>query len=497
VRKVIDDQMKLGEVDISGIEFDLKSRDEIPKLLMGLQAVYCNIEIREKVFKILEDTIPQKISIKTGRRGMDLWKILVLGTLRLNCNWDYDKVKEMADNHATLREMLGHVRWIDTVKYPLQTIKDNIHLFTPEILDRINKVVADYGHSLHKKKAEELKGRCDSFVVKSNVHFPTDTNLLYDAIRKSVELIASVCSNLNMTTWRQSKSMLKKLKKALRKFQKMKHSNSKDETKKKKRSDEIKEACRLFMRECEVLLNRVLLDMAYLRNSGVDPKLEAVFAQIIKFIEHAERQLDQIQRRIINGEKIPHDEKVFSIFEDYTQWLVKGKAGVPAELGLNVCIIEDQFGFILNHRVMFEENDKFVAVPFTTETKDLFPNLKSCSYDKGFWTPANCDTLKNVIDNPILPKIGRLSKKDRERESTEMFSKGRKKHSAVESGINALENHGLDRCPDRGLKAFYRYISLAVLSRNLQVLGNLIQQRELTKKKRSEKMKQVKSKLAA
>ena len=95
MRKVIDVQMKLGEVDISLIKFDLRSRDEIPKLLMGLQAVYCNKEMREKVFEILEETIPKKISKTTGRRGMDLWKILVLGTLRLNCNWDFDKVKEI------------------------------------------------------------------------------------------------------------------------------------------------------------------------------------------------------------------------------------------------------------------------------------------------------------------------------------------------------------------------------------------------------------------
>jgi len=67
----------------------------------------------------------------------------------------------------------------------------------------------------------------------------------------------------------------------------------------------------------------------------------------------------------------------------------------------------------------------------------------------------------------------------------------------VESGINALENHGLDICPDRGLKAFKRYISFAVLARNIQILGNIIQEKEIMRKKRSERMKQVKRKLAA
>ena len=152
MRKIIDNQMKIGEVDISGIEFDLKSRDEIPKLLMGLQAIYCNKEIRDKVFNVLKNAMPKNISMTTGRHGMELWKILVLGTLRLNCNWDFDKLKEIADNHATLREMLGHVKWLDTTKYPLQTLKDNISLFSPEILEEINTIVIDYGHCILKKK---------------------------------------------------------------------------------------------------------------------------------------------------------------------------------------------------------------------------------------------------------------------------------------------------------------------------------------------------------
>ena len=66
-----------------------------------------------------------------------------------------------------------------------------------------------------------------------------------------------------------------------------------------------------------------------------------------------------------------------------------------------------------------------------------------------------------------MPKNGKLPLQDKEYVLADDFKKVRKKHSAVESGINALENHGLDRCPDKGLKAFKRYISFAVLARNL------------------------------
>ena len=153
MRKVIDEQMRFGRVDISTIGFDLRSRDEIPKLLMGLQYVYCTDEIRGEVFQILQEMVPAGTDPENGRPGMELWKILVLGTLRLNCNWDYDKVKEIADNHKTLRLMLGHSDgWEDEYLYPIQTIRDNVSLFTPEILDRINEVVVKGGHKLVKKK---------------------------------------------------------------------------------------------------------------------------------------------------------------------------------------------------------------------------------------------------------------------------------------------------------------------------------------------------------
>jgi hypothetical protein len=89
--------------------------------------------------------------MKNGRPGMELWKILVMGTIRLNCNWDYDKLKEIVDNHKTIRMMLGHPDFSDEYRYPMQTLEDNLRLFTPEILKQINEIVVRRGHNLIKK----------------------------------------------------------------------------------------------------------------------------------------------------------------------------------------------------------------------------------------------------------------------------------------------------------------------------------------------------------
>jgi len=109
MRRAKERQMKIGQVPIAKIQFDLRSRDEIPKILIGL-------------------------------------------TVRLSCNWDYDKLTEIVNNHKTLRLMLGHSDFGDESRYALQTLKDNVSLFTPEALDRINQIVVEHGHELIGKK---------------------------------------------------------------------------------------------------------------------------------------------------------------------------------------------------------------------------------------------------------------------------------------------------------------------------------------------------------
>jgi hypothetical protein len=141
---------------------------------------------------------------------MDLWNILVLGAIRLNCNRDYDKVHDIANNHRVIREFMGHTIFEFDQRYGLQTIKDNVNLLTPRILEKINQVVVKYGHTIigHCDR-EPLNGRCDSFVVETNVHFPTDINLLRDAVRKVIELVSKLCDEIGITEWRQHKHLLK------------------------------------------------------------------------------------------------------------------------------------------------------------------------------------------------------------------------------------------------------------------------------------------------
>jgi IS5 family transposase len=116
-----------------------------------LQYIYTEQRLRDQIFAILQQLSPIEIATDVGRPGMDWWKILVLGSLRLNLNCDFDRLHELANEHRTIREMLGHGFCDSDKQYSLQAIKDNVQLFTPSILDEINQVVVNAGLGLKKK----------------------------------------------------------------------------------------------------------------------------------------------------------------------------------------------------------------------------------------------------------------------------------------------------------------------------------------------------------
>lgn len=491
MRSFLVPQLKIGHTPIDEIKFDTASRDELPKLLIGLQAIYKNKTVMGKIGQSLQKLIPPAIDPTKGRKGMDLWKILVLGLVRLCCNFDYDKLKEIADNHLKLRLMLGHTTMDLEDVYPLQTLKDNLRRFTTDVIDEINVILVQFGHQILGLNDSTIKAACDSYVVETHVHFPTDINLLWDALRKTITLTMRLCDDLDIMGWREGFNNLRKIKKLFLKVQRMKHSSSKDAAKKQERRELIINIHLAYLNMAQSVVDKAMATLEDIATHDIIIDLRIKY--VIKFVEHAEHQIDLIRRRVVNGETIPHHEKVFSIFQEHTEWINKGKAGKPVELGLRVCIVKDQFGLILHHRVMQHETDDKVAVPVIEEILKDFPNLGSCSFDKGFHSPGNQEKLAKILNQVFMPRKGRLSAINKAIEQSPEFKEARRKHSSVESSISALENHGLDRCRDHGLHGFKRYVGLGILARNMQLIGHVLQQKELKKeqKKRAKRHLQM------
>jgi len=209
------------------------------------------------------------------------------------------------------------------------------------------------------------------------------------------------------------------------------------------------------------------------------------YLQLKDFLKLLDKHIDLLERRVLKGEKIPHEEKIFSIFERYTEWINKGKLYPSVELGKKVLITTDGNGLIVDYQVMENLSDSESVDELIKRMSLKYEKISSWSFDKGFYSKGNKDKLSKVVENPVLPKRGRLSQKEREEETCKVFKKFRNGHSAIESNINELEHCGLDRCPDRGYHHFKRYIAIGVTACNLKKIGKelLIQDKQSQYKK--------------
>jgi len=119
----------------------------------------------------------------------------------------------------------------------------------------------------------------------------------------------------------------------------------------------------------------------------------------------------------MQGEKIVHQDKIVSLFEPHTEWISKGKAGVSQELGLWVCILEDQYGFTLHHQVMEQQIDDKVTLAMIESAQNKFSNLRGCSFDKGFYSPGNkkdSDPGWTLLYSPKKENVTKLSMKKKQ-----------------------------------------------------------------------------------
>ncbi|NJO89865.1 MAG: hypothetical protein HC831_13655 [Chloroflexia bacterium] len=219
-------QLAIGILPIEKTEISLKLKDPLTELLAALLEIYKTPEYNEKIFSVLENHL-LKGKQKTGRNGMTLWQLFVLAQVRHCKNIGYAELHAQANNHLTLRSLLGMGAdhgGFTRIEIEYQNIYDNVTLLNDEILQEINQVILDFGHKeVFKKKEEEaLHLKSDSFVVESNVHFPTDYNLLWDSARKCLEAVSkftkkyeSLEGRRKLSNWRQElKGLMREVGKA-------------------------------------------------------------------------------------------------------------------------------------------------------------------------------------------------------------------------------------------------------------------------------------------
>lgn len=466
----------MGRLPIEETEIPTQRRSgALPALCAALKEIFTVPEWNEKIFTVLEAKIVSGKK-KTGRPGMDLWQIFVLSQVRLCQNISHDEVCHLANYDSLIRQIMGVESGFGYEKYEFsyQNIIDNLSLLDDETVRELNQIIVEFGHGVFKKKeVAALRLKTDSFVVESNVHFPTDYNLLWDCARKSLDMVGKIQEKHNLEGWRKIQNWRRGLKNMMRDLGRASASGGKG------KQQRIERATRVYLAKANTLLQKLEKSKsAFPREDAADM---FIIMELERFMSLLQKHIGLLDRRILKGEEIPHGEKMFSVFEQYTEWITKGKMRPNVELGKKVAITTDHYHLIADYQVMEHQADSEIVPELAHRLIDKF-NIKSWSFDKGFWHKDNKKLLQQWVEKVVMPKKGKPNKEEAVEEKLPAFKKLRNKHSAVESNINELECRGLDRCPDKGFENFKRYISLAVAAYNLRRIGAEIIAQEIRKK---------------
>jgi hypothetical protein len=411
---------------------------------------------------------------------MDLWQMLVLGVVRLGLDADWDRMEDMANHHLLVRQMLGvpATPWGEDARvFGHQTLRDNVALLDDELLQQINAAIAAAGREVFAKKggapAAALEVKVDSYVLETDVHFPTDLNLLWDAGRKCVDLIERYrAGGYSLPGWRKAKDWRRQLKNLQRSTSQIVYRGGPN------KEARVKSAVRAYLAVGRALADKVQSSLLELCDQPVDL---AAWEKLAYFQRMLAKHLDLVARRLLHAESIPAHEKVFSLFEPHTEWIQKGKQRPNVELGHKLLLATDQQQLIQDYAVLLGAAEVDQSIPVTDRLLGRYGagSVASLSFDKGFTRTADRELLRLYVPVVVMPKRGKKNAAETERESEKKFVALRRQHSAVESEINSLEHHGLNRCLDVGLEGYQRYVGCGVMSYNLQVIG-----RELLRQKR-------------
>jgi hypothetical protein len=469
MRQHYEQQRRFDSTPIGELALNFECRDEMVPILAGLKYIYTQSELRREVVDLVAADINEESRRDVGRPGLDDWQIVVLAAVRLGCNFDYDKLQDQAENHRALRTLLGLGEWDEGPSFGARRIRDTLCQLRPATLEALSHAIVSHGQALHGSAAERV--RADSFVVETNVHYPTESSLIGDGMRKIIPLCGKLAQLIGVAGWRQSEHLYRRIKACVRRIAKISAS----------RSPVVKAglptAYERLLERAEEILERAQSLQKQAATSGSAATALAFTAELQHWLTLTKQVCDTAYRRVILQEEVPNSEKLFSLFEPHTQLYRRGKAGTPNQFGRLLFVFEDGAGFISHYHLLArDQGDADVVVEQTRAAqKKHRGQIQTASFDRGFHSAENERELRKIVNEPCVPPRPPQQYKERMESASVTFRNLRQHHPGIESAIGALQaGNGLKRCRDRQELGFERYLGLAILGRNIHVLGKLL-----------------------
>ena len=376
---------------------------------------------------------------------------------------EQDSYRDVVVRIATsefLRSFIGFGFYKSMMDFTL--VSKAFSAMSEETWKAMNEALGQYARAEEKITGERM--RIDTTVYEANIHYPTDSSLLWDSYRVLARLLQELqreCRELGLN----HRYHVKKVKTLAQSISR--NGGSKSTSKQK-----------AVKRWYRTLIDRVrwIVDIAKnIKAVSVDTLVDMLTLE--HFAALADRVIDQAHRRIFHGEKVPADEKLYSIFEEHVELLMRGKAGKAVEFGHMVVVAQSGEKFITHYRSLAEREADPQLLPESLDAhRKLFGGAPSVlATDKGFYSSAKqLAALEDTIETVSICKKGRLTQEQSKREHTKDFQDGQRFRSGVEGSISVLKRaFKLDRCLFKGIKNFAASVGCAVFCHNLVLLTRL------------------------
>ena len=421
----------------------------------------------EELYQLIRNDLAKRFPLTevTGRKSTPVEVILRMLTIKQLYGLSYEKTEYQVRDSLVLR-LFCRVYFNDVPDDT--TLIRWANLIEAETLATFNQRVTKIATKLKVTRGRKL--RTDGTVVETNIHAPTDSQLLEDSVRvigrtlKRAKQMISEQTDLADDVFRNRIRSARKTARQIRRLIT-------------RQKEAGKRAYRKLVKITQHSISQAKQVLEALGENNQKP-VQRVKDTLETFIPRAEQVIDQTIRRVFQDEKVPADEKLVSIFEPHTAIIRRGKAGKPVEYGRKIWLDEVDGGIVTRWDVLDgNPNDKLQWVPSLDAHQHLFGKPPTqASADRGVFSTNNETEAKNRgIKRVVLPKPGKKSEKRCQHEKQPWFRRARKWHNGVEGRISVLKRcYNLDRCLNHGQDGFHRWVGWGVIVHNLNKVGSTI-----------------------
>jgi transposase, IS5 family len=426
-------------------------------------------EHEEMVEKVRSDLARGLKNPATGRKGLTPSQVLRSLILMRVKDWDYRELRERIADGYTLRS------FTDFFSQPVpkhHAFNRAFNRLTPETLQAVNEVVVQAAVDLGLEDGNKL--RVDTTVVQTDIHHPTDNTLLWDTVR----VITRLVGRLDRAVRRRVNGFYNRARAARRRMQEIQRLTPKQ------RQQQQTEKYRQLIEITEQVVEGARRALKQTRKArGQKQKDDLLIPQIRQEIDHycqlGDCVLSQARRRVLEGERVPDADKVYSIFEPHTDLIKRGKVQTPLEFGHKVFLAESAQGLITQYKVLKgNPADEGHVQPSLQHHRKIFghaPDLYGT--DRGFYSADNVKACQqNGVKVVSIPQRGGQKTPQRQAlEKSATFKKGQRFRAGIEGRISVLfRGRGMKRCRAKGRKRFELLVGAAVLTNNLMRIAALL-----------------------